>query len=265
MPRTRGRKPLYQQIADDLREQITAGSLAPGGQVPTEAVLEEKYKTTRATVRQGIGVLVNEGLVVSDRPRGHFVRSWSPMIYEPQAERFRKRPDDSPSMDQFVEDQTRVGRDASQIIEVAIVAPPPDVAERLALAEGDVAVVRRRVRRLDGQPFNINDSYFPQSIVEGSEIASPHDIARGANTVLAELGYEQVRAKDEIFIRMPRPSEVERLDLGPGTPVAIHVCTGYTAAGLPVRVVVNCLPGDRHVIQYERTGAPRETSSEDVA
>lgn len=260
MPRSRGRTPLYQRIADDLREQITSGALAPGAKVPTEAVLEEQYKTTRATVRQGIGVLVNEGLVVSDRPRGHFVRAWSPMLYQPQAERFRKRPDDSPSMDQFVEDQARVGRDASQIIEVAIVAPPPEVAERLALPEGAAAVVRRRIRRLDGQPFNINDSYFPQSIVEGTEIASPHDIARGANTVLAELGYEQVRATDEIFIRMPRPIETERLDLGPGTPVAIHVCTGYTAAGQPVRVVVNCLPGDRHVIKFERTADTEGTA-----
>jgi hypothetical protein len=45
---------------------------------------------------------------------------------------------------------------------------------------------------------------------------------------------------------------VQRLDLIPGTPVACHICTGLVADGEPVRVVINVLPGDRHVIVYER-------------
>jgi DNA-binding GntR family transcriptional regulator len=88
--------------------------------------------------------------------------------------------------------------------------------------------------------------------VQGSEIMKPVDIARGANEVLRELGYDQVRALDEFYIRMPSPEEVGRLQLGPGTPVACHINTGLTEDGTPVRVVVNVLPGDRHVIVYER-------------
>ena len=142
--------------------------------------------------------------------------------------------------------------DPSQTIEVAIVDPPAEVAERLALGEGESAVVRRRVRSLDGEPYNINDSYYPLSLAQGTEIMQPGDIARGANEVLTEQGYEQVRALDEFYVRMPTPDEVRRLDLGPGTPIACHVATGITAEDLPVRVVVNVLPGDRHVIVYER-------------
>jgi DNA-binding GntR family transcriptional regulator len=102
------------------------------------------------------------------------------------------------------------------------------------------------------QPYNINDSYFPLDLAQGTEIMQPGDIARGANQVLAEQGYEQVRAFDEFYIRMPTPEEAHRLDLGPGTPVARHICTGTTADDEPVRVVLNILPGDRHVIVYER-------------
>ena len=51
----------------------------------------------------------------------------------------------------------------------------------------------------------------------------PSDITRGATEVLAEQGHRQERAVDEIYVRMPKPDEAHRLDLGPGTPVACHV------------------------------------------
>ncbi|GGK93147.1 hypothetical protein GCM10012284_28870 [Mangrovihabitans endophyticus] len=126
--------------------------------------------------------------------------------------------------------------------------------QRLKLADGELAAVRRRVLYLDGEPFNTNDSYFPLAMVQNTEIMRPADIARGANEVLAEAGYPQVRLLDEIYARMPSPDEIQRLKLAPGTPISCHICTGVCPDGTPVRVVVNILPGDRHVIVYERNG-----------
>ncbi|MFJ3817775.1 GNAT family N-acetyltransferase [Streptomyces sp. NPDC090056] len=247
------RKPraLYLRIADQIRAEISDGTLAPGARLPTEAELAQRWDTTRSTATKGLGVLINEGLIVSDRPRGHFVRARRPMAYRPQAE-FRRRPL-SPAMDAFMAQLTGEGRSASQKIEVAIVQPAQEIRERLQLEEGQLTAVRRRVRFVDDEPYHTNDSYFPLDLVQGTEIMDPADIARGANAVLAELGYEQVRALDEVHIRMPSPEEADRLHLGPGTPVAIHVVTGFTGADKPVRVVVNCLPGDRHIITWERS------------
>jgi DNA-binding GntR family transcriptional regulator len=73
-------------------------------------------------------------------------------------------------------------------------------------------VARKRVRHLDGLPFNNSDSYYPLALVDGSEITRPADVARGTNQVLTELGEEQVRAIDEIEIRIPIPEEAHRLD-----------------------------------------------------
>lgn len=77
-----------------------------------------------------------------------------------------------------------------------------------------------------------------------AEIMRPEGIARGANQVLAEKGYPQMRAPDELYVRMPTPSEAQRLQLGPGMPVAYHVVTGFAEDGRPVRVILNVLPGD---------------------
>lgn len=242
---------LYLRIADKIRDEISDGTLAPGARLPTETEIAQQWDTTRSTAVKGLGVLINEGLIVADRPRGHFVRARRPMVYRPQSE-FRRRPL-SPEMDSFISQLSDEGREASQVIEVSIVQPNKHVKERLQLKDDQLVAVRRRLRFVDGQPYNTNDSYFPLDLVQGSEIMDPKDIARGANVVLTELGYEQVRALDEIHVRMPTPDEVERLQLGPGTPVAVHAVTGYTAAGRPVRTVINCLPGDRHVITFERS------------
>jgi len=163
-------------------------------------------------------------------------------------------------MDSFMGEHSAEGRQPRQDIEVAIVTPVPPVAQRLRLEPGEAAVVRRRVRYLDGEPFNLNDSYFPRDLVAGSEIMDPAEIARGANRVLAELGFRQERVLDEFHVRMPTPQEVSRLALAPGTPVAAHIATGVTAEGKPVRVVHNVLAGDRHVIVYERPMPPIENT-----
>ncbi len=254
-----GRAPMYQQIADALREQIADGRLAPEAKLPTEAELRAEYDVSRETVRKALGVLVNEGLVISARPQGHFVRKRQPMVFRPQAE-FRKRPH-SPEMDAFMTEYSAEGREPRQEIEVAIVEPPEEVGKRLHVEAGALVAVRKRVRYLDGEPFNINDSYFPLDIVRDSEVMRPEDIGRGANEVLAELGYRQVRALDELYFRMPTPEQVHRLDLGPGTPVGYHITTGFTTKGMPVRVAITVLPGDRHVVSYERD---RDTPSEEA-
>lgn len=65
---------VFRQLADLLREQISAGELAPGTPLPSELRLAQEFGISRTTVRQAIAQLRTEGLVTVDRPRGTFVR-----------------------------------------------------------------------------------------------------------------------------------------------------------------------------------------------
>ncbi|GLW98036.1 GntR family transcriptional regulator [Microtetraspora sp. NBRC 16547] len=244
------RSSLYQQVAAELRKAIYTGALGPGDQIPTEAELMEAHAVSRNTVRLALGELENEGLILRMRRRGTFVRERRPLLIRPQGELQSLRAG-GPRIDAFVHAVSSEGRTADQDIEVAIVAPPEDVATRLALAGRALAVVRRRLRFVDGQPYNTNDSYFPHAFVAESEIARPGDIRRGANLVLEELGHPQVRVIDDISARMPTPDESSRLQLEPGTPVVVYVRVGYDPEGVPVRVAVSVLPADKHLIRYE--------------
>ncbi|WP_435747080.1 GntR family transcriptional regulator [Microbacterium sp. PMB16] len=60
---------VYTQIADDLRDQIAAGALRPGDDVPTEAELAERWHTSRGPIRNALAALRAEGLIETSRGR----------------------------------------------------------------------------------------------------------------------------------------------------------------------------------------------------
>ncbi|MGH3698059.1 MAG: GntR family transcriptional regulator [Pseudonocardiaceae bacterium] len=246
---------LHGQMTSDLRKSITSGELAPGSPLPSEAQLGQRYDVSRPTVRRALQTLEQEGLVSAHAGRGRVVRDRRVMAYRPQQEFEPRR---SATMDRFMAALSEEGRRPSQSIEVAVESASGIIAERLGVPEGAPVVARKRIRFLDGEPFNINDTYHTLELAGGTAIMNPEDIPEGSNSVIEQLIGPEVRAIDEIYVRMPTPDETRRLKLSTGTPVAIHYCTGYTKDGGVVRVEYFVIPGDRHVIVYERVH-PQET------
>jgi GntR family transcriptional regulator len=115
-------------------------------------------------------------------------------------------------------------------------------------------VVRRRVRFVDGQPYLLADSYYPESIVGGTAIARPADITAGARHVLAEIGHKWVSHEDEIEGRAPTEDETRLLDIPPGLAVIVHNRTSANADGVPSRVMISILPVDRWRLVYKIEG-----------
>ena len=66
--------PLYNQLADILREMIKSGELQPRSALPSESYLQQEQGVSRGTVRMAVGILRDEGLVVTIRGRGTFVK-----------------------------------------------------------------------------------------------------------------------------------------------------------------------------------------------
>jgi len=67
-------EPVYRQLARILREQIQAGELLPGAALPSEAALSQTFGVGRDAVRDALAALRSEGLVVTTRGIGTFVR-----------------------------------------------------------------------------------------------------------------------------------------------------------------------------------------------
>ena len=65
--------PPYLRVAAWLRGEIQAGRLLPGEQVPSATALAKQFGVSRNTAVRAIGLLKDEGLVITQRGWGSFV------------------------------------------------------------------------------------------------------------------------------------------------------------------------------------------------
>jgi GntR family transcriptional regulator len=246
-------QPLYRRIADQLRDAIYRGELAPGERLPSEQELMERHDVSRNTVRLALAALSSEGLIASSQGRGSFVRERAPLrFFASKTDSHERRA--RATRDAFMSDVAEQGRDGGLHIEVAMVRADTTIAARLEIDEGTTVVVRRRVQYVDDEPYATADTYFPLELVKDSPIVDPDDIPHGANKILDDLGRAQVRFQDEITVRMPTADEANTLRIGPGTPVACLARAGYDADDTPVRLFITVLPGDRYTLVYDVAG-----------
>jgi len=67
-------RPPFQQVANALRAAIRTRKFQPGEQLPSLNELSKGYGVSLMTVQKAIGVLRDEGLVISRQGKGSFVR-----------------------------------------------------------------------------------------------------------------------------------------------------------------------------------------------
>ncbi|HVB48488.1 MAG TPA: GntR family transcriptional regulator, partial [Burkholderiales bacterium] len=72
-----GRRPLHEEVVDQLRDLIVQGTLVPGARL-NERVLCGRFGISRTPLREAIKLLANEGLVELLPNRGAIVASIQP-------------------------------------------------------------------------------------------------------------------------------------------------------------------------------------------
>ena len=70
--------PIYCQVAEQIREQIAAGLLKPGQQVPSVRQLAADLAVNQNTILKVYNELVREGILTMERGSGTFVSSQIP-------------------------------------------------------------------------------------------------------------------------------------------------------------------------------------------
>lgn len=150
--------------------------------------------------------------------------------------------------DAWTEEAQRRG--GQQLIEVAEVDPPEQVAKALRLAPGEKAIVRRRLILLDGAPIELADSYYPLSIARGTGLSEKRKIKGGAPTLLAQLGYTAKRAAEDLEFREATDAERSALALPQSASVLTLLRTTTTEDGSPFEVQLMVMKAPRR-LHYE--------------
>ncbi|PQA74002.1 GntR family transcriptional regulator [Brucella oryzae] len=146
--------PLYAKVETSLADDISAGVLPPGSQLPPEERLIERFGFSRTTIRKAVENLVARGLVEIRRGKGTFVAQ--PKVTQELTQ-----------LTGFVEDMQALGRAATaQLLDKEIVPADADVARQLALPSGALVMRIRRVRLADGVAMSLDETYLPREIGE---------------------------------------------------------------------------------------------------
>ncbi|GAB3211783.1 GntR family transcriptional regulator [Marinactinospora thermotolerans DSM 45154] len=244
----KGSPPVYREIAEALRSAILSGELSDGDRIPGENELMKRYGVARATARQALALLVNEGIAVAVRGSGVYVRGFRPL---------RRHGPRRLSRELWGEGrviwQADAGDRAFQVEDVRVreTDAPRHVARALTLPEKERVVERRRRYLVEERPLQIATSYLPAKLVAGSPITEVDSGPGGIYARLAELGHAPAHFTEEIRVRMPTPAEREELRLPAGTPVIDVVRTALTADHRPVELNEMVLDGSAYVLHYD--------------
>jgi GntR family transcriptional regulator len=145
--------PKHQQLRTILTELVTT-QLRPGDMLPSERQLCADYGVSRITVREALGQLVSDGLLVRTQGKGTFV------AHRPARSRLH--------IASFHEDMRRMGLEpATVVLSAARVTAPAQTVERLRLAPGGAAYHVRRLRLADRVPMSVDDAWYSAELVPG--------------------------------------------------------------------------------------------------
>ena len=132
--------PIYIQIRESLRADITGGTLKRGEQLPSENELAAKYSVSRMTIRQSIEELVDEGLLYRRHGIGTFVAF-------PHLQRDHTR------LTNFFDKAESEGVKVQvKLLSLDVIPAAPRVAEALDLPEGSQVIRVKTLRYADGEP-----------------------------------------------------------------------------------------------------------------
>lgn len=212
-----GNKPMYRQIADALREKISAGELKPGDALPTESSLQEAFNVSRVTVRQALKLLTEEQIVESIQGSGTYVKEERVNYDIYQLTGFYEK-----LADRNVDTHSEVS-----IFEV--LKADAKLAEKLNLSHDDKVWHVKRVRFIKQKPVNLEETWMPLALFpdltwEVMENSKYHYVEQIKKLVID-------RSEQELVPIMPSEEAIAALSLDPTRPILEKVSRGFLKDG----------------------------------
>jgi GntR family transcriptional regulator len=224
-------RPVHISIHDDLRIRLSAGEWAAGERLPSEADLAARYGVARMTIRQALGALASEGIVVRRQGLGTFAAEVLPSRT-------------TNGLMSFTEEMKRHGHDVqTKVIEASVDQPPQAASEALQLGQCSVAVLIRRLRVVNGSPVVVQSSWLPFARFAGL-VSQP--LLDGSLYAMLESSYgvHIARARQTITAGAVDEYHASLLGLKPGDPVLRAARTTYDSSNLAIEYATSAMrPG----------------------
>lgn len=224
--------PLYHQVAGILRQRIANGEYAVGDRLPPEDELATKFAVSRATVRQAVGELVVEGLVVRKQGSGTYVQAPNPKVLQ---QRFR-----GSLADLIHESHLAKTRDMTLTHDERL---PDPIADALHLDDRRGTIVRR-TRMMGDEPFSYTVTHLPPDL--GRMLTLRELRSSALMEILIARGVRLASATQAIRAQIADAELSARIDVGLGAAVLYVERLVIDVNGRAVQFVQSWYRGDRY-------------------
>ncbi len=220
--------PLYFQLKEIFLEKIENQELKEGDMIPSENELQQIYDVSRATVRNAIQLLVNEGFMEKKKGRGTFVKR-------------RKIEEQLPVLKSFTEEMA--GMDAGkEVISAEYTQPSPAIKARLNLAADETVFSLKRLMLVEGRPLGILHSYIPARF----KLRLDEDYSKSLYRILEKIGVRLKDADQTIEASMSDKEQTRLMGQKKSFSTLVIRRLAYSVNGEVVEYVKGVYHGDRY-------------------
>jgi DNA-binding GntR family transcriptional regulator len=212
--------PVYVQIRESLRSEITRGALKRGQQLPSENELAARYNVSRMTMRESIEDLVDEGLLYRRHGVGTFVAY-------PHLQRDHTR------LTSFFDKAENEGvQIKAKLLKLEVIPAKPKVAEALDIPVGTHVIRVKTLRYANGEPITVHDAHMPHKLFPN--IVNENLEVQHLWTLFEKAGYRVKRAIQKLEAREASKEVAALMKTKEGAPILFKERTVYADDGTPI-------------------------------
>jgi GntR family transcriptional regulator len=153
------RRPLPDQLRDQIWETVKQGHYRPGDRLPSEQELAAKFSVSRATVREALKTMEDEHLIICRHGLGRFVAPAAAGVYSDAIANLK-------SVTELAQDLAIPL--STRVLSVREELPDEFVKSRLNLQSGATVVILERLRLAHDEPVIYSVDHFSRAIVAGT-------------------------------------------------------------------------------------------------
>lgn len=239
------RRPLYVDVADEIKQRIHEGVFKPGEKLTSEPEFSKILGVSRGTLREALTYLENMGIITRKHGRGAYV-SQSPSKVVAGIEKLE-------SLTNSIRQSGHVAED--KVLSIEETTLDQEMAKVFNLASGDICFELESLRLSDGEPVIYCFDVIPGFLVNNDKEFLQF---RHKCESLDEFFSKYTKYKPHKFVSTVNavlpPSKVARLlKVKTSTPMIYLEGVMYDEAGIPINYGFQYFRGDKYQFKLVRS------------
>lgn len=229
-------KAAYITIHDKIKEQIDKGIWEIGQRLPSERDLADEFGVSRMTLRQGITLLVEEGVLQRKVGSGTYVAST----------RVQEKMRGTTSFTELVQLQGKTP--SSKLLSYIKTKPNEKEISQLGLERGEYVIRMERVRYADTVPVVYEVASIPERLIKN---VRKEDVTNHFFKTMTDNGYRIGKSHQTIYARLANEKVAKHLQIAKNQAILALRQVSYLEDGQAFEYVNSQYVGERFEFYLE--------------